>query len=122
METETLKEEKEDLRSSISDLFQHSLDYLNTFYRLAVVRATEKATRAAAAVLSGLVTAVFGLFTLLFLFVGLALWLGDVVNSRAAGFFIVAGFFMLVIVGVVLMSKKIVFPYFRDRIIRKLYD
>jgi hypothetical protein len=123
METEDLKQEKkEGLKDHIGDLFNHGIDYMHTFYKLAVVRATEKATKAAAGLLSAVVIAVFGFFMLLFVTLGLAWWVGDLVKSRAGGFFIVAGFFLVLIVVLVMMSKKIVFPYFRDRIIRKLYE
>ena len=123
MDTEDLKQEqKEGLKDTIGDLFNHSVDYLNTSYKLAVVKATEKATRVAASVLSSIIVAVFGFFMLFFIAFGLAWWLGDLVNSRVGGFFIVAGFFLVLIVVLVMMSKKIVFPYFRDRIIRKLYE
>jgi hypothetical protein len=123
MEAEDLKQEKkEGLKDTVGDLFNHSVDYLNTFYKLAIVKATEKATKAAAGALSAVVVAVLGFFMLFFLVFGLAWWVGDLINSRAGGFFIVSGFFFLLIIVLVMMSKRIVFPYFRDRIIRKLYE
>jgi hypothetical protein len=65
---------------------------------------------------------VLGLFVLIFASLGLGWWLGDVMNSRAGGFFAVAGFYLLLVLCVVLMKKKIIFPYIRNLFIRKVYD
>jgi hypothetical protein len=115
METEDLKEKAEDLTS-------HLGDYLDTFYRLTVLNVTQKATNIASAVMSTIVVCTLGLFVLFFTGFGMAWWLGDVLKSRAGGFLIVAGFFLLVVLGIILFRKKIIFPWLRNQIIRKIYE
>jgi hypothetical protein len=115
METEDLKEKTEDLTSHLSD-------YLDTFYRLTVLNVTQKATNMASAVLSAIVLCTLGMFVIFFTGFGIAWWLGDILKSRAGGFLIVAGFFLLIVLGIILFRKKIIFPLIRNKIIRKIYE
>jgi hypothetical protein len=122
METEQLKDKAEDLKDSAKDLTEHIGDMADTFYKLAVLNLTQKATNAAATGISVIVLCTFGVFFLIFGGIALGWWIGDLVGSRAGGFAIVAGFFLLLTICIVALRKKIVFPYFRNRIIRKVYD
>ena len=62
------------------------------------------------------------IFFMIFLFSGLALWLGNVLDSRPAGFFIVAGFFLLILILVFALRKKVIVPLIRNAIISKVYE
>jgi cytochrome c biogenesis protein CcdA len=115
MEVEQIKEKAKDLTDNIAE-------YAETFYKLSVVKATQKATQIGSAVIASIATVILGLFILFFGGVALALWLGDLVNSRPLGFVIVAGFFLIVLVIIIALRKNIVFPYFRNLLIRKFYD
>src|SRR6185436_19105985 len=97
-------------------------DLAQTYYKLSLINATQKATNITATALTTIVVAVTGFFVLLLGGVALSLWLGDLLNSRAGGFLVGAGFFLLVMVTIILLRKAIIFPFFRDRIIRKFYD
>jgi len=112
----------EGLKQKSAELVDHVEDMAGTFYKLTLLKATQKATNVGSSFLVILATSVFGLFALLFLGVALCLWLGDLVNSRAGGFLIGAGIFLLILGTVIALRKKIVFPYFRNLIIRKIYD
>lgn len=112
----------EKLKEKTADLVDHVEDIADTFYQLALVNATQKATNLASSFLVILAFAVFGIMCLLFGGIALSLWLGNVIGSRAGGFLIVAGFFIVLLIIVVLSRKKLVFPMIRDMLIRKLYD
>ena len=112
----------EGLKQKSAELVDHVEDMAGTFYKLTLLKATQKATNIGSSFLVILATSVLGLFALLFLGVALCLWLGDLVNSRAGGFLIGAGIFLLILGTVIALRKKIVFPYFRNLIIRKIYD
>lgn len=112
---EALKHNAEKLTESISN-------YAETYYKLSVLKAADKATGIASSTLSGLVLAVLGMFVLMFLSVALALWLGGLLNSAAAGFLLVGVLYAGIITVIVLLSKRIVFPFIRNKIIRKLYE
>lgn len=112
---EAIKQNAEKLTESISN-------YAETYFKLRVLKAADKATGIASASLSGAVILLLGLFTIFFLSMALAFWLGSIVNSIAGGFLIVGLFFVVIIVTLVLLSKRLVFPYIRNKIIRKLYE
>jgi hypothetical protein len=117
-----LKEKAEGLKDSAEDLTDHIGDMADTFYKLALLNLTQKATNAAATGITVVALLTFGVFFFIFGGIALGFWLGDLIDDRAGGFAIVAGFFLLVTLCLVAMRKKIVFPYFRNRIIRKVYD
>lgn len=112
----------EDLKNKAESLTNNIRDYADTYYKLTIIKATDKATGIAAGALAGFSVLFFGIFVMLFLGISLAIWLGDLVNSPALGYLMVAGVFLLIIIILVLMRKKIVFPMIRNLIIRKLYE
>lgn len=121
METEDLKEKK-DLRDKVEDMAGHVGDYVNTYYRLTVLKAAQKATNIGAGMFAGIVAVALGLFVVLFTSIALAWWLGDLVGSRAGGFLLVAGLYLVIMVALIAMRKKIIFPFVRNLIIRKIYE
>lgn len=112
----------DDLKEKTADLADHVEDLATTFYKLTVVKITQKATNVASNLLLVLSIAIFGFFIILFAGIALAFWVGDLVDSRAGGFLITAGFFGIVLLIIAAIRKKIVFPYIRNLIIRKIYD
>ena len=117
-----LKEKKEEIKDTLSDLTTHANEYFNTFYRLQVLNLTKKTTDLTANILGGLISVVLGMFVLFFGSVALAWWVGDLLGSRAGGFAAVAGFYALVAIIILAIRKKIVFPFFRNLIIKKIYE
>ena len=111
----------EDVKDKIEDLTTHIGDLADTAYKLAMLNLTQKASEIASGAVSAITVCVVGMFVILFGGLGLAWWLGDVVNSRAGGFLLTALFFAIVMLIFVLLRKKIV-SNIRDLIIRKAYD
>jgi len=112
----------DELKEKTADLADHVEDFATTFYKLTVVKLTQKVTNVASNLLLVLSIAFFGFIIVLFGGIALAYWVGDLVGSRAGGFLITAGFFLLVLLIIAAIRKKIVFPYIRNLIIRKIYD
>jgi hypothetical protein len=112
---EALKQSAEKLTDSISN-------YAETYYKLTVLKAADKATGIASNSLSALVMLLLGLFMMFFLFSALAIWIGSALESYALGFLIVGLIFAAMIATIVALRKKIVFPFIRNKIIRNLYD
>lgn len=111
----------EELKTKVSDLAEHTGDLLDTWYRLTVIKATKKGTKIASAGITLLVIAFFALCVLLFIGVGLAVWLSTLMNAALA-YFVVAGFYLLLIACFWGFRKKLVFPLIRDFLVRKIYD
>lgn len=112
----------DDLKEKTTDLADHIEDLADTFYRLTIVNVTQKATNIASGAIVAIVMCVLGLFVVLFLGIALAWWLGDILNSRTGGFLLGAAFFLIVFLVAGLLRKKIIFPFIRNFIIRKVYD
>ncbi len=112
----------EDLKSKAENLTHHLTDLVDTYYKLGLIKVTEKATNIVSTAMAGVTTLLLFIITLFFLGMGLAWWLGDLVNSRAGGFFIVAAIFIIIMVVLVAVRKKIVFPFLRKAILKKLYE
>ena len=112
----------EKTENKVVDLANHVEQYAETWYKLSLLKLTQKSTNVASAGLAAIVIFIFGLFVMLLAGIALCLWLGQLVNNQAVGFLLGAVFFTVVMLVIVMLRKKIVFPYFRDLIIRKLYD
>ena len=112
----------EDLKTSIGNLKDHTTEYVKTYIDLAKAKATKTASNAAAGAAIGIVSFLLAFFFLEFLFIGLALWVGSLVNNTFLGFFIVAGFFLLLIVLIFALRKKVIIPMIRNSIISKVYE
>lgn len=112
----------DDIKEKAADLSGHVEDLADTFYRLAVLNLTQKASN----IISGAVVMItlffLGFFILFFLGFALAWWLGDIINSRAGGFLLAAAFFSIIVLSISLFRKKTIFPLIRNLIIRKMYD
>lgn len=112
----------EDLKEKTADLADHVEDLASTFYRLTVVNLTQKATNVASGLILILAVGMLGFCILLFLGFALSWWLADVTGNTAIGFLLGAAFFVIVLLVIASLRKKIIFPYIRNLIIRKLYD
>jgi ABC-type multidrug transport system fused ATPase/permease subunit len=114
--------EIDDLKQKTADLTDHLGDYAETFFKVTLLNVTQKGTDIASAAISLIVISILSLFVLFFAGFGVGWWLGDLVNSRAGGFLLVAAFYLLLITFILLFRKKIFFAYFRNLIIRKIYE
>lgn len=112
----------EDVKTNIGQLKDHTTEYVKTYIDLAKAKATKGASNAAAGAAIGVVSFLLAFFFLEFLFIGLALWVGNLVDSNAGGFFIVAGVFLLLIILIFALRKKVIGPMIRNSIIRKVYE
>lgn len=111
-----------ELKTKAGELSDSISEYVQTYYKLSILKFTDKATGISASVMSSLVVVTLGIFVLFFSGIALGFWLGSLVHSTALGFLLVAALYLLVIVIIVLMRKRIVFPMIRNLIINKLYE
>jgi hypothetical protein len=114
--------EAQNLKEDAKDVFNHASDYAETFYKLSLVRLTKKVSDIASGVVNSLLIFFISLCILLFISFAGAWWLGDVVESRAIGFLLIAAFYVLVIFILILMRKKVISPLIRNTLIRKIYE
>ena len=81
--------------------------YLGDRIALVKLQAVEKLSVAAAAIISGILLVVFGLFLLIFISITLGFLFSHWLDSYAAGFGIVAGIYLLLVLMVVFLGKKL---------------
>ena len=112
----------EDLKEKTGELVDHVEEYASTWFKLALLNVTEKATNAVSYAVVIVAFAILGMSGLLFLGIALSLWLGDLVGNRALGFLLGGGGFILLFVIILILRRNIVFPFIRDTIIKKVYD
>ncbi len=114
--------EVQNLKEDAKDIINHSGDYLDTFYKLNLIKATKKASDIASGVVNSILLFFTILCIILFASVAAAWWLGDVLESAALGFLSVAGFYLLVVLILVMMRKKVISPFIRNSLIKKIYE
>ncbi|HEV8286274.1 MAG TPA: phage holin family protein [Chitinophagaceae bacterium] len=119
---EEVKTKPEGLREEAKDLIEDVTDFLETYYQLITINVAQKGINIASAVINAFILCFLGLFTFAFIGFGLAWWLGNVINSRAGGFFITAGIYLVIMIALIIMRKKVIFPFLRNLITRKIYE
>jgi len=112
----------EDLKTKATHLKDHVRDYVQTYVQLAKAKATRGASNAVSGIVIGVVTFFFAFFFLFFLAFGLGWWFGNLVDNRAAGFFMVAGLFLVLVLVLFALRKKVIVPMIRNMIISKVYE
>jgi len=113
---------KVDFKTKIDNLKDHVNDYVNTYTQIAKAKAVRGVSNATAGIAIGVTAFFFAFFFLFFLGFTLGWWLGDIFNSRAAGFLAVAGFFLLLCVLLFALRKKVIVPMIRNMLISKIYE
>jgi hypothetical protein len=111
----------EDLKNKAETLTDHVGDYVELYYKLVVLNATEKATGIASVSITSVIVGVLLLFVLFFASLGVGWWLGEELNSMIGGFGIVAGFYLLVVTIMMAFRKQII-PSIQNTIIKKIYE
>jgi hypothetical protein len=120
-----MEEEKtktQNLAEEAADLKDHVTDFLETYVQLISIKLAQRVINLASTVINFTILAYLFFLFLFFIGFGLAWWVGGVVNSRAGGFFIVAGFFLLCIIFLMTIGKKTVIPFLRNVLTRLIYD
>jgi len=120
MEEEQTK--TEGIKETTSDLVDHVTDFLETYYHYISINVAQKSINLASGAINFIVIIFLCLLIVSFTGFGLAWWLGTVIDSRAGGFFIVAGFYLVVMLAMILMRKKLIFPFLRNLMTRKIYE
>ena len=117
--------DKQDIMSNtteIEGLTKCIEEYVITNYELVKLEATETSSVIAAGLISGVLLAITGILFLFFI----SLWLGFYISFRMgdsySGFPIVAGFYLLIGLILVVGRKKIVEQPLRDNMIRKIFS
>jgi len=112
----------EEFKLKAENLTKSVGDYFETYYKLTIIKAADKATGIVASSLAAVTILLLGIFVLFFSGIALSVWFGQLLNNAIAGYLLVAAFYLLLIIILVALRKKIVFPFIRNLIVRKFYE
>ena len=99
MAFKTLSENLEESGAKAQEYIKNTSEY----YKL---RTFKTVTKGAISLVNFLVLGIFLLLVLLFVSIGIALWLNNVLENSYAGYFIVAGFYIVIMLLLVIFGKK----------------
>ena len=112
----------EGLKAKAENLSEHIGEYVETYVKLTVLKTTDKATGFASISIVGVMVCFLSLCILIFAGIGAALWIGEALNNTKAGYFIVAGIYILITVLTIALHEKLILPVVRNFIIKKVYE
>ena len=112
----------ENLKSTVEELTENITDAAHTYYKLTLLNITEKAVNVASISIMSIGLFFLLLLALVFGGIGLAVLLNKVLETETGGYFIVSGVFFLLAFLLIILRRQIVFPFFRNFIIKKAYD
>jgi hypothetical protein len=111
-----------ELKHKAENLTDHVTEYIETYFALNVLKATDKAAGAASSSITGVLIGVFAFFFLLLVSIGLGYWLGQRMDNMLAGFAIVAGFYALLAILIIALRKSVLLPFLKNIIIKSAYE
>jgi hypothetical protein len=80
----------------IESLFEKTVDYGKTSFQLLKLKTLSKTSDITSTYLSRLVVLIFAFSFMLFMSLGLAIWIGEILGKSFYGFFVVGAFFGLI--------------------------
>ena len=110
----------EDTTQIIENLLIKTNEYGRTTYRLLLLKAIDKISDNASSVLPTLILILTIAYFLLFLNIGIAIYLGEVLGNNFYGFFAVAGFYLVMSTVIHLFLRSWIKRQFHDALIDKM--
>jgi hypothetical protein len=114
-----VKETIDDDEKNIAEL---AGEYVETYLKLAVVNINLKTAEISAVASFSMIAGLLVFFVCMFLGLAAAFWLGSLLNSNAAGFLIVSGFFLLILLVFFLSRKRWFFPFVKNLVVKSIYE
>ena len=117
-----MEEEKTTIRERLEHIKDQTIELAETSYKLAAVHATEKLVNAASSIIIALLVLLFSNFFLVFIGIFAAQWIGEALNDLKMGYLIISGMYLLFILLLVFFRKQLFTPFFRNHIVKSIYD
>lgn len=108
-------------KNKIDSLINHVKEYAEQSFNLLLLNLYEKTARMISGATAAIIFAVFGIIVLLFLSMGLAIWIGHALGETYLGFFVVAAFYLLVAAFLYIMRDKWIRLPVVNSVIRDIY-
>lgn len=108
--------------SKLEELVESLKRYLNTNYELHKLEAIERSSVIGSGIVSGLLIGLVGLFFIFFISIAAGFGLSSLFSINFLGFAVVAGFYLVLGLVLVMNRKKFVQWPLRDKIIREVFS
>ncbi|AWA30437.1 hypothetical protein HYN48_10235 [Flavobacterium magnum] len=105
----------------VSELFDKAEQYGKTTIQLYRLKAIDKITDVFASVASRIIIAVSIALFFFLLTIGLSLYIGDLLGKSYYGFFVMAGFYVVVTAILVFIRKKYIELRFNNYVIKEIF-
>jgi hypothetical protein len=109
-----------DTATPIETLFAKADDYSKTTIELLQLTAISKSAQAISLLVAKLVIAAVVVLFAIAINIGVAIWLGDLLGKVYYGFFIVAGFYALITILLIIFSKSLLIKPVSNAVITML--
>lgn len=112
----------ENIATNIDKLYQKAEQYSKTTLKLVKLKTIDKTTDIISSLAVSLIMIIIAAIFTMFINIGIALWLGDVFNNMAMGFFVISGFYLIVGVIVYLNKDYFIKTPVNNLVIKKLLE
>lgn len=108
--------------SKASEWIENITDLVESYRDLISLRVVSQVSLGISQGSVAILSVVLTLFVMLFAGLGLAWWLGELLNDMKMGFFLVGGGYLLFFLLLMLTSRKWIIPAIRNTVIKRIYD
>ena len=112
----------DNIATNFEQLYNKAVLYTKTSLELAKLKAIDKTSdiiSSLAVIIS--ISMIVAMFTL-FLNIGIALWIGEILNTLSLGFLIISGFYVIVAIIVYVLRKSLIKEPIDNLIVSKLLE
>jgi len=112
----------EEIKTKAEQIVEHTEELVRNYISLTEIKLAQKTIKISSLLLISFVLIFTGLLALLFVSIGTAWWLGTLMDNVQAGYFIVAGLYMILFIIVLLLRKHTIVPFLENILIKKIYE
>lgn len=113
-----MKEHEEEDEQSLIDKIK---EYVTVRIELATLSATEKGSHLFASIVTDSILAILMIFVFLFGSLGLGFYLSEIIGNTYVGFFIIAGFYLLIGLIIFAIKDSYIQKKIANRVIKKVF-
>lgn len=111
-----------EIKDKVENVFENVEEIAKNYYKLTVVNAVDKGSKIGSSFIINVLIVALCFFVFLFAGFGASYWIGQKLGDPMLGFFVVAGFLLLVLLVILALKGKVIQPLIRNIIIKNLYD
>lgn len=111
-----------EIRDKVENVAENVEEIIKDYYRLSIINGVDKGSKLGSSLIVNVLVVALGFFVFLFAGFGASYWIGQALGNTMLGFFIVAGFLLLILILILVLKSKVIIPFLRNIIIKNIYD